>query len=106
MRALEVITGHYEKNEKQSIEVPEWGLTIHWQLLVVEDRTKLTKMAKDDVDILVARALDENGKKMFDLGDKEPLRKKADAAIISRVVAKMIGQTRITDADVEEAEKN
>jgi hypothetical protein len=111
MRAIEAITGHYKQNQKQFIDVPEWGsdgapLRIYWNLLTVEQRNKLNATGKNDVDGLVMLALDEQGNRMFDLADKPLLLTQADAGIVSRIVAAMLSSTWLTKESVDDAAKN
>ena len=125
MSVIEQVAAHYNANKQQHIDVPEWGvdveqagpdgtprtvrqpLRIYWQLLTVDRRQQVFSQSEHhDVDILVAMAEDQNGKKLFGIGDKPQLKLAADAVVITRVVMKMIGSARLTDAMVDAAEKN
>jgi hypothetical protein len=106
------VTAHYNLNRQQFIDVPEWGengtpLRVYWRLLTIEQREKLFAMQnRTDVDILIAMATDADGKPLFDKADKPELRLNADAAIITRIATRMLGADRVTEATVEQAEKN
>jgi hypothetical protein len=109
--AISAITAHYRANEKQHIDVPEWmidgvPLRIHWNLLTVEERSKLQTAGRNDVDALIALARTSAGEKMFTVEHKGPLLKVADAGIISRVVEKMLASALINAEGREAIEKN
>lgn len=112
MRAIDAVTGHYNANADRHIDVPEWSvdgkpLRVHWRLMTIEQRQKLFSVPdRTDVDIMVSMARDDAGQPMFTLEDKPKLKVAADAAIITRIATKMLGAERITEAQVEAAEKN
>lgn len=121
MRAIDIITTDYTERKVQHIDVPEWQvqnegagpddpktkpLRVYWNLLTIEERKKYSGSSGGDVDWFFMMARDEKGERIFTLEDKPKLKMHADAAIITRIVAKMVGINRLTAADVEEAEKN
>lgn len=113
MAAIDQVTGHYNANRRQFIDVPEWAgedgvpLRVYWELLTIERRKQLLTMQnRSDVDTLVALAQDADGKPLFGKEDKPKLKLAADAAVITRIAARMLGVGRLSEADVESAEKN
>ncbi len=111
MGAIDAVTSHYEKNEKQYIDIPEWSvdgvpLRIRWNLLSMERKRKLLSNEADQIEVLVDMAIDENGEQLFDKADKPKLRRKADTAIIARIVNAMLRITVLNTEDLEEAKKN
>lgn len=124
MSAIEQVVAHYNTNRRQHLDVPEWGIDIEqevdgkktmvrqplrvfWTLLTVDRRQTLFGAGRrSDVDTLVAMAEDETGAKLFGLADKPELMLNADAIVITRLVLKMVGSERLSEAMVEQAEKN
>lgn len=90
MSLIDSIVAHYKEHSAQSVEVPEWNVAIHFELLTIKRRSDLVKRCKDDVDVLVEMALDADGRKMFSAEDKAKLRIAADAEIVSRVAKAML----------------
>lgn len=111
MSALEAIIEHYKKHERQHIDVPEWGaarkpLRIYWMLLTVSERLELLRNAESDAHVLVAKARDGNGARMFQPGDELKIMRCADSAIVTRIANAMLGGARVSESAVEQAEKN
>lgn len=96
MSILERAKAHFDKKEIKRIEVPEWGdedgnpAIVIAEPFTLADRKTLLKFAKDDemefvVRLVIMKAMDEDGKKLFDLSDKPVLMNKVDPAIILRL---------------------
>ena len=93
----------------RSIHIPEWDVTIFWRPISGKDREKITRAVKakgsSDAEfayrLLIEKAEDEQGKKLFDIGDLEDLKTNYDAMVIARIVAAMTATLSL-----EEAEKN
>lgn len=112
MNILDRAKAHFDKQEIKRIEVPEWGdedgnpAVITAEPFTLADRKSLAKFAGDDdmeflVRLVIMKALDENGKKLFDLSDKPTLMNKVDPTVILRI-ANLISAT----PSVEEMAKN
>ena len=80
--------------ELNSMEVPEWGTTVYWktgglnfqsQSKVIE-LTKAGKTAEALVEMLILRAIDADGKKMFKQVEKNEIMREVDPDIILKVV--------------------
>ena len=113
LKVLDQVVGHFEQSGTKVIEVPEWGtddgpLMIHATAFTMEEQRRLRSRNKGDlddpsvlVDLLILKALDADGGKLFDLGDKPTLMRKADANVLARVATEITGA-----ADTENAAKN
>ena len=83
-----------------SIEIPEWETTVYWksgglnfasQSKVIE-LTNAGKTAEALVEMLVLRAIDSDGKKMFKQVEKNEIMREVDPDIILKIVTAM-GET-------------
>ena len=111
MSAIDNAKKHFAEQDVKVIEVPEWGeddkpLKIYSKPLTLAETSKLYKMSKEDdltmmAYVLIYKALDENGDKLFDLGDKNALLNSVDREILVSVATKIMGQEPI-----EETKKN
>ena len=111
MKAIENAVKHFAEQDVKVIEVPEWGeddkpLRIFSKPLTLAETSKLYKMSKEDdltmmAYVLIYKALDENGDKLFDLGDKNALLNSVDREILVSVATQIMGQEPI-----EETKKN
>ena len=86
--------------ELNSIEIPEWETTVYWksgglnfasQSKVIE-LTNAGKTAEALVEMLVLRAIDSDGKKMFKQVEKNEIMREVDPDIILKIVTAM-GET-------------
>jgi len=111
MKAIERAKEHFAQQDVKVIEVPEWGnedesLKIYSKPLTLSETSKLYKMSKDDdltmmAYVLIYKALDENGDKLFDLSDKRALLNDVDQQVLVDVATQIMGQKPI-----EETKKN
>ena len=102
MSILDRAKTHFENIGIQSIEVPEWSdddgkpAIIFWNPINLYEKNKLFKKSDNlnDVsilaDIVVMKALDKDGKKIFKLDDKMELMTKVDSDVLSRVATAMV----------------
>jgi hypothetical protein len=80
-----------------NIEVPEWGVTVYWRIggLNFASQSKIIelqnagKSAEALVEMMIMRALDSEGKKMFKLAEKTELMREVDPNVILKVVTAM-----------------
>jgi len=104
---LAAAKAHFRNLGTPSITVPEWTIEgnpvkIFWTPLTCLEREAIFDGGgKSDLDIFVLKALDADGKKLFDLDDKMALRTMVAPQIITRVAAQMMALP-----DVEDIEKN
>ena len=102
MSILDRAKTHFENIGVQSIEVPEWkdedgkASVIYWNPINLYEKNKLFKKSDNlsDVsilaDIVVMKALDQDGKKLFKLDDKMDLMTKVDSDVLSRIATAMV----------------
>ena len=102
MSILDRAKSHFENIGVQSIEVPEWKdeagkpTVIFWNPINLFEKNKLFKKSDNmsDVsilaDIVVMKALDKDGKKIFKLDDKMELMTKVDSDVLSRIATSMV----------------
>lgn len=83
--------------ELQSLEVPEWETTVYWKIgglnfaqqSKVIELTNAGKTAEALVEMLILRALDSDGKKMFKPVEKTEIMREVDPNIILKIVTAM-----------------
>lgn len=107
MSILERAKAHFDSQEIKRIEVPEWGENGQPAVIMAEpftlaDRKTLAKFAKDDdmeflVRLVIMKALDEDGNKLFDLSDKPVLMNKVDPAVLLRVANQISAASSVED---------
>ena len=111
MKAIERAKAHFAEQDVKVIEVAEWGeddkpLKIYSKPLTLAETSKLYKMSKEDdltmmAYVLIYKALDDNGDKLFDLADKNALLNNVDREVLVGVATQIMGQEPI-----EETKKN
>ena len=102
MSILDNARSHFENIGVQSIEVPEWKdengnpSIIYWNPINLYEKNVLFKKSgsMSDVsilaDIVLMKALDKNGNKIFTLEDKLVLMHKVDSDVLSKVATAMV----------------
>ena len=102
MKFIDRAKSHFESLGVQHIEVPEWKdeagnpSVIYWNPITLSEKNKLFKKSENlsDVsilaDILVMKALDKDGNKLFTLEDKIALMHKVDPDVLSKVATAMV----------------
>ena len=111
MKAIDRAKSHFENLSIKKIKVPEWAeddkpFYLYASPLTLQETSKLYKMSKDDdmtmlVYILIYKALDADGNKIFTLEDKSSLLNKVDRNVIARVANEIMG-----NLPIEEVKKN
>ena len=94
----------YKHDVKQDDEVI---LTVYWHPLTIAERESIQKKTSSDdpnefaLNLMIEKALDKDGTRLFQDGDKASLRREVEANILQEIQLAMIeaGQTR----GVEEA---
>lgn len=105
-KLIDSAVAHFSGKEVRSIRVDEWDCTLYSKNLSLEDKARWYARADgNNTDYLVYALIfgvtDEKGDAVFDLSDKEKLRKKVDPEVLSKVA------NFVLDAqDPEEVEKN
>lgn len=109
MKAIESALAFTKAIGTRSIEVPEWKdengqpVRIHWTPLTLSERErifrgsdlKLTSYA----DVLHLKALDAEGKKMFDLEDKVVLSTAVESGVVQRIALEILRAPSLEDLE-------
>ena len=102
MKLIDSAKSHFESLGIQSIEVEEWKdeagnpSVIYWNPITLSEKNKLFKKSDNlnDVsilaDIVVMKAIDKDGNKLFTLEDKIGLMHKVDSDVLSRIATSMV----------------
>jgi hypothetical protein len=93
----------YKHDIKQDDEII---LTIYWHPLTIAERESIQKKSSDDANdfalqLMIEKALDKSGSKLFQDGDKASLRREVEASILQEIQLAMINAG--ADKEVEEA---
>jgi len=102
---------HFQNREVRIIEVPEWGdengpLEVYVAPFTLREQTRLQKSSGNGADanvladVLIMKALDSGGEKLFTLEDKQAIKDKVDATVLARVAAEIMA------VDPDAIEKN
>ena len=108
MNIVERVKAHFDSQEVKRIEVPEWAdeegnaTILYCQPFTLADRKKLSRLAADDdlefiARLVIMKAEDENGEKVFDLSHKPILMNKADPNVISRIAAQITASPSVEE---------
>ena len=86
---------HFQAIDRKIIYVPEWDQTIYSKPLTLADKRILTRNTKpDDVtmfaDVLILKAEDKEGKKLYTLEDKQTLMRSVDPEIVARIAQQIL----------------
>ncbi len=90
MDAIDLVREHFAALGTRKIEVPEWKLTIHATPVTLAEKSRLYKKSRENdmdllVDLLIMKAQNEKGEKLFNVDHKATLLNKADSNVIGRV---------------------
>lgn len=90
MEAIDLVREHFSSLGIKAIEVPEWKLTIYATPVTLAEKNKLYKKSRENdmellVDVLIMKAVDEKGEKLFNIDHRLTLLNKADSNVIARV---------------------
>lgn len=110
--AIQRAKTHYQSQPIREIQVPEWAdddgnpFVFYVKPFTLQDQGRLQFAIRDQseadalAEVLILKALDEDGEKIFAIGDKIDLRQNVDAKVLARVAGQIIG------ASADELEKN
>jgi hypothetical protein len=81
-------------------------LSVYWNPLTIAERESIQKKSSDDsndfaLQLMIEKALDKNGSKLFQDGDKASLRREVEASVLQEIQLAMINAG--ADKEVEEA---
>jgi hypothetical protein len=90
MDAIDLVREHFSSLGTRKIEVPEWKLTVYAAPVTLAEKNRLYRKSKESdmellVDLLIMKATDANGQKLFTLEHKPTLLNKADSNVVARV---------------------
>ena len=102
MSVIDRAKSHFESLGTQSMEVPEWKdddgnpTVIYWNPITLAEKKRLFQKSDNlnDVgilaDIILMKAIDIDGKKLFTLEDKIALMHKVDSDVLAKVATQII----------------
>ena len=93
----------YKHDIKQNDEII---ITVYWHPLTIAERAAIQKKSSDDVNdyalqMMIEKALDVDGKRIFQDGDKASLRREVEVTILEEIQLAMINAG--ADKEVKEA---
>ena len=110
MRAAELLRNKFGVSQlyKHQVEVEgEVVLEVFWHPLTIAERESIQKRTESDdagdfaLNLMIQKALDKDGKRLFADGDRAGLRRDVDASILQEIQLAML--TSGTEQKVEEA---
>ena len=102
MSVIDRAKSHFESLGTQSIEVPEWKdddgkpTVIYWNPITLAEKNRLLKKSDslNDVsllaDILIMKALDKDGNKIFKSEDRLDIMHKVDSDVLAKISTAMV----------------
>ncbi len=110
MTVLNTAKEHFKEIANQGtahIDIPEWKTVVYWQIsgLNFAQQSKVIelqqsgKSAEALVEMMIMRALDVDGKKMFKLAEKTEIMREVDPNVILKVVTAMGDSDQEADGD-------
>ena len=109
-KAIELLRNNFGVSQLYQHEVLKNGksvLTVYWNPLTISERESIQKKSKTDdandfaLALMIEKALDADGKRLFQDGDKAVLRREVEAAVLQEIQLAMLESG--TDKEVEEA---
>ncbi len=110
-RAVDLLRNKFGVSQVYQHEVVQDGvvvLVVHWHPLTIFEREAIQKKSGDDqtgnefaLNLMIEKALDENGKRLFQDGDRAALRREVEASVLQEIQLAML--TSGTEKTVEEA---
>lgn len=113
MRAAELLRNNFGVSQLYKHVVESDGeavLEVYWHPLTISERESIQKKAGTDdagdfaLSLMIEKALDENGKRLFQDGEKAVLKNAVEAAVLQDIQMAML--TSGTENKVEEAKAN
>jgi hypothetical protein len=110
MRAAELLRNKFGVSQLYKHEVKVEGevvLEVFWHPLTIAERESIQKRTESDdagdfaLNLMIQKALDKEGKRLFADGDRAGLRRDVDASILQEIQLAML--TSGTEQKVEEA---
>ena len=110
MEAIELLRNKFGVSQKYKYEVKdgeETVLEIYWHTITIAERESIIAKSKGDdgnefaLNLMIEKALDENGKRLFQDGHKASLRREINAGVLQDIQMAMM--TSGENLKVEEA---
>ena len=110
MRAAEILRNKFGVSQLYSYDVTQDGevlLTVFWHPLTIAERESIQKkVGSDDANdfalgLMIEKALDQDGKRLFQDGEKAVLKNAVDASVLQEIQLAML--TSGSDNKVEDA---
>jgi len=110
-KAIELLRNNFGVSQLYEYEVVKNGepiLTIYWNPLTISERESIQKKSKTDdandfaLALMIEKAKDKDGKRLFQEGDKAALRREVEAAVLQEIQLAMLESG--SDKEVEEAQ--
>lgn len=101
MSVINTVAKHYASQQKLVIFVPEWGqgehsLEMHILPMTMADVNMMQKLASKNasnleqaVNIIIVKAKNKEGKRIFSLKDRDTLMEQADYKVIARIAERI-----------------
>ena len=99
MEAIELLRNKFGVSQKYKYEVKdgeETVLNIYWHPLTIAERESIMAKSKGDdgnefaLNLMIEKALDEDGKRLFQDGHKASLRREVNASILQEIQLAML----------------
>ncbi len=108
MAAIDRIKQHFAEIGVRSVESAAWGedgkpLVIYFAPMTLAEKQRMLTIGETDgyvarlADVLIMKAMDAEGKKLFTIADKHILRNKADPDELARIVREMMSSPSVDD---------
>ena len=110
MEAIELLRNKFGVSQKYKYEVKdgeETVLEIYWHPLTIAERESILAKSKGDdgnefaLNLMIEKALDKDGARLFQDGDKASLRREIEASILEQIQLAMVNAG--ADKEVKEA---
>ena len=112
-RAIDMLCKAFSVEERSSYTIKKGGevvIKLYWKPLTIADRDRINRTLQalktaDDggmgfaVQMLIEKAEDENGKKLFQSGDHAKLVNRLPMAVVIDIMAKMQGLEEVEEPD-------
>lgn len=113
MRAAELLRNKFGVSQLYKHEVKQDGkvlLEVFWHPLTIAERESIQKKSKDDdsadfaLGMMIEKALDANGKRLFQDGERDILRRTVEASVLQDIQLAMLAsgsENKVEDAKAD-----